>query len=386
MNAPRTPKYRRHCSGGRDRAFVELDGQRTYLGRYGSPESIQRYDQLVAEWLVSGRRRAAEPADLTVVELCARFLKHAKRHYRRADGTPTSTIFNYKSVIPHLTAIYGRVPVTEFGPLSLKAVRQRLIDAGWRRSVINQAMCFIRGIFRWAASAEIVPIAVHEALRAVEPLRWGRTAARESEPIRPVPAAHIRAVRPHISRQVWAMIQLQRLTGMRPGEVVQMRAIDLDTSGRVWAYTPASHKTEHRGHGRTVYLGPRAQVILEPFLKRELTVPLFSPRNAICERAQGTWTHRRANQAETPRMTTRTLRDRYDTASYRRSITRACVAAQMSEWSPNQLRHNAATRLRREFGIDLAATILGHRLGSQVTEIYVEANVARAVEVMARVG
>ena len=65
MNATKTPKYRRHRSGGRDRAFVELDGQRTYLGCYRSPESIQRYDQLVAEWLVSGRRRAVEPSDLT---------------------------------------------------------------------------------------------------------------------------------------------------------------------------------------------------------------------------------------------------------------------------------------------------------------------------------
>ncbi len=85
-------------------------------------------------------------------------------------------------------------------------------------------------------------------------------------------------------------------------------------------------------------------------------------------------------------MTTRTLRDRYNTASYRRSITRACVAAQISEWSPHQLRHNAATRLRREFGIDLAATILGHRLGSQVTEIYAEANVSKAKAVVAKVG
>jgi len=61
MQTPKTPKYRRHRSGGRDRAFVELDGQRTYLGTYGSTESHERYDQLIAEWLVSGRRRASSP-------------------------------------------------------------------------------------------------------------------------------------------------------------------------------------------------------------------------------------------------------------------------------------------------------------------------------------
>ena len=33
------------------------------------------------------------------------------------------------------------------------------------------------------------------------------------------------------------MIELQRLTGMRPGEVVIMRTCDLERSGDVWAYS-----------------------------------------------------------------------------------------------------------------------------------------------------
>ena len=41
----KTPKYRRHRSGGLDRAFVELNGRRIYLGRYGSPGSREKYDQ-----------------------------------------------------------------------------------------------------------------------------------------------------------------------------------------------------------------------------------------------------------------------------------------------------------------------------------------------------
>ena len=55
-------------------------------------------------------------------------------------------------------------------------------------------------------------------------------------------------------------------------------------------------------------------------------------------------------------------------------------------WSPNQLRHNFATRMRRQYGIDVAQTIMGHRLGSAVTEIYAEANVEKAVEIMAKIG
>ncbi len=55
-------------------------------------------------------------------------------------------------------------------------------------------------------------------------------------------------------------------------------------------------------------------------------------------------------------------------------------------WHPHQLRHNAATNLRREYGLDLAQTILGHRMGSIVTELYAEANVSKAMDVVAKIG
>ncbi len=45
-----------------------------------------------------------------------------------------------------------------------------------------------------------------------------------------------------------------------------------------------------------------------------------------------------------------------------------------------------AWKLRREYGIDVAQTILGHRLGSSVTEVYAEANQRRAREVVSKVG
>jgi len=183
------------------------------------------------------------------------------------------------------------------------------------------------------------------------------------------------------------MIELQRLTGMRPGEVLSMRVCDLDMSGVVWTYTPAEHKTEHHGHGRAVFIGPRAQTILRPFLRPELTACLFSPREAEQSRrsldAKG---QRGLGQRETRRKTHRRLGDRYTTESYRRAIARACELAGAPQWSPNQLRHNAATRLRREHGLDVAQTILGHRIGSAITELYAEANVRKARQVMAKVG
>lgn len=107
-------------------------------------------------------------------------------------------------------------------------------------------------------------------LEAVRGLARGRSEARESEPVKPVPDAFVDAVKPLVAPQVWAMVELQRFTGMRPGEVTKMRTCDLDTSGKVWVYTPSSHKTEWRGHERHIYIGPRAQRVLKPWVRPEL--------------------------------------------------------------------------------------------------------------------
>jgi hypothetical protein len=111
--------------------------------------------------------------------------------------------------------------------------------------------------------------------------------------------------------------------------------------------------------------------------------------------------------------------DRYTTCSYRRAIARACdhafpppepLAKQEGEtdahwqkrltkeqkaellawqkahrWHPHQLRHNAATELRREFGIEAARIILGHQ-SAAITEVYAEKDEEQAIEAIKRVG
>jgi hypothetical protein len=45
----RTPSYCHHKATGQ--AVVRIDGKDRYLGKYGSQESRQEYDRLIAEWL-----------------------------------------------------------------------------------------------------------------------------------------------------------------------------------------------------------------------------------------------------------------------------------------------------------------------------------------------
>ena len=248
----RTPSYRLHESW--NLAVVRIGGRDIYLGKHGTPESRERYDRLIAEWLANGRRlppSAGGVNDLTINELILAYWQFAEGYFRK-NGEPTSEVCLIRCALRPLMRLYGGAVAREFGPLGLKACRDEFVKADMCRHTVNLHIGRIRHLFRWAVANEFVPVEVLERLKAVEGLKRGRSAAKESKPVKPVPDAFIEAVRPHVPEQVWAMIELQQLTGMRPGEVTIMRGCDLDTSGKVWEYTPDSHKTEHHGHEHPV--------------------------------------------------------------------------------------------------------------------------------------
>jgi integrase len=68
-----------------------------------------------------------------------------------------------------------------------------------------------------------------ESLQSVAPLKEGRSKARETDRVTPVRQDHIDAVLARLTEPVQAMIRLQLVTGMRPGEVVQMRSCDIES-------------------------------------------------------------------------------------------------------------------------------------------------------------
>jgi integrase len=389
----RIPKYR--CFKPKKLGLVVIDGTQHYLGKYGSPESVAEYNRLVQEWLARIPSLPAPDtpgnADLTVNELMLTFLSgHAELHYRHADGTPTGGLANFRDSFRPLKELYGRATARQFSPLKLKAVRERMIETGLARSTINQRVGRIVHLFKWAVGNELVPPDVHHGLKAVSGLSMGRTRARETSPVKPVPEVSVDAIHPHVSRQVWAMIELQRLTGARPGEVVNMRTCDLDTSGGVWVYTPWRHKTQHHGRERKILLGPRAQEALRSWLRPDATQYLFSPKEAMAEFREEQRRRRKSplypSTRDRPKKTpSRVLRERYSTKSYHHAIGYACDRAGVPRWHPNQLRHNAATRLRKLHGIEVARIILGHST-LVTTQVYAEADMSKALDIMGQFG
>jgi integrase len=293
----RVPSYRLHKQSGQ--AVVTLTdagGRRrdVLLGRHGSPESRAEYVRVLTEWEARGRTLAPWGAQeqtaslLSVNEVILPFWEHARQHYRHPDGTPTNELNDFRLSLKPLREMYGHTLARDFGPLALKAVRQHMIEDNLSRGVINQRVGRVRRMFRWAVENELVPPSVLEGLRAVRGLQKGRSAARERQPVKPVPLASVEAVLPHLRPQVADMVLLQLHSGMRSGELVRIRGIDIDMTGKVWLYRPGSdqgaegeHKTAHRGYHRVIPLGPRCQEIIRRHLKPAIDAYLFSPREVM---------------------------------------------------------------------------------------------------------
>ena len=392
---PKVPSYRHHKPSGL--AVVTLDGRDHYLGKHGSPESRARYDRLIAEYLASGRRLPGKSlaSRYTVGELCEDFLGHAERTYLLKDGSQSREVENVRTALKPLVSLFLDVQAEEFGPKSLILYRDGLVASGLARRTVNQRTSIVRRAFRWATQEERVSPSVLHGLEAVEGLKKGRSGARETDPVQPVPDEDIEAVLPGLPPPVRAMVELQLLTAARPGEVVKMRPCDIDMSGEVWLYRPPEHKNSWREQERVIPIGPNGQAIIHEFLRPGYQERfLFSPTIAEIrrrERARAArktplWpSHVRAQKLKRKARPKRAPRDHYDTVTYARAIRRACKRAKVPVWSPGRLRHNAATRARIQFGLEYASALLGHRQ-VETTQIYSDINQARAIEVAARVG
>lgn len=202
------PKYRKHRASGQ--AIVTLSGFDHYLGPYGTQASKRQYDRLVAEWLENGRHPSLSSFDeITVVELCARYWKFAKGYYVK-DGCCTRVAPAIKQALKYVKDWYGRDQASSFGPLSLKAVRQQMVEDGLSRVYINNHVARIVRMYKWAVGEQLVAPGVHQALAAVSGLLRGRTEAPETAPVTAVEDSVVAQTLPYLSPLVADMVLFQR--------------------------------------------------------------------------------------------------------------------------------------------------------------------------------
>jgi hypothetical protein len=189
------PVYRLHRQSGQAVVTLldALSGRRhdVLLGPHGSPESRQEYARVITEWEANGRRLASRSAegsapDLTVNELCLAYYRHAETYYVK-DGRPTSEPHAIRGAPRYVKALYGHTLARVFGPLALKAVRQKLIDhpvtrkikvtdpqtgevrwvekllqKGLARRNVNKLVARVKRMFGWAVAEELLPARLEE--------------------------------------------------------------------------------------------------------------------------------------------------------------------------------------------------------------------------------
>jgi integrase len=370
----------------------------------------------------------SDPEGVTVNEVLVAYLGHAEQHYRGPDGNPTGEVQHIKVVCRHVRELYGFALASDFGPLALKAVRERFIAVGWCRKTVNQQVERVRRAFKWAAAEELIPFECYHRLTAVTGLQRGRTAARESDPVSPVDDAVVDAVLPFLNRHVRGLVEFQRLTGCRPGEACAIRRADIEMGDPVWLYRPRQHKGSWRGKSRVVAVGPKAQALLREFFTLNLDDYLFSPRCAVeevrAERSAKRRTpcypsHMKRNAAKRKATPRRVPAERYTRTSYFVALSRACDRAfpppaplgqredetaarwrarltpeqreqvrlwqREHRWHPNQLRHSYATKVRKDHGLEAAQVLLGHSR-ADVTQVYAERDEQLAATVAAKIG
>jgi len=339
-------------------AVVYHQGKTVYLGAYGSPESRVAYTRFVAETKNDAVLKLPENnGTVTVADLVTSFLEHV-------EGTTTKQNFGqYRLAIKALLKLYGDgTLVNDFTPRCLKLFRQELINSKRLcRKMVNNHTVRIVTVFTWGVQEELVKPQTDTALKAVKSLPEGYPGTFDHPEREDVPDEVVIRTLPFLPPTIRVMVKIQRLTGMRPCEVFNMKVgeIDCKTDPELWLYRLPTHKTQKKTKRKKIVpLSKIEQELIAPYLEnKKPDDAVFSPHEA------------RAELIAIKGRTNLKPRDFFDKDIYRRAVMNAIDKGnrtlpkdnQIPHWTPYQLRHSASSAMEiEEDGIDKAQALLGH--------------------------
>lgn len=390
MPRPRlaVPKYKLDKKTGR--AFATVGNRKIWLGRHGTPESKQQYQQFLATLDATRRTDPVPPPPplgrpQLVSEVVVGFLERCLGQYSKSEAAL------YRAAVGVLITSAGAMDATEFGPRALSDVRDAMVAKGWTREHVNAQVRRVRAVFRWAETLELVPGGAWFRLRSLAGLKAGTVPSQRV--VQPADDGAVERTLRFLSPTVAGMVRFQRLTGCRPQDVCNLHPDRIDRSEEVWVYRPEQHKGAWRGQSREVYIGPKAQEVITGRLDGG---HVFSPRRAWQEesdRRRAGGKGRKAGWVD--RGPPARVSGSYGTRAYDLAIERAVDRANASaaadgvaeipHWRPNQLRHAAGTEFREKFGLDVAQKLMGHK-NARTTERYAKPVDRAAVDAAGQVG
>jgi integrase len=318
---------------------------------------------------------------LTIAEGWEQWLKYIdSRGLYMKHGQPTTTRRNYRNAMAWVLRLYASLLANDFGPYNLNICRDEMDRSGLARRTINSYVGKIRIVWDWLARQGYVDGNTVVALGAVRSLHE-REGGYETARILSVGLDRVEPILKRVSPPIRAMLSVCTWSGCRIGEAIVMRTCDLkdehyaipdQLKGRCWVYEPYRHKTEHRGTKRLILLGPQAISIIEPWLRP--TDPegyLFRPYESLVAFNKG----RGKGKPSTWKSTATLDKARpYTYAAISRAITKACKELGVPHWHSHQLRHLAATRLAKQYGVEITQILLGH-IDPKTTLQYIDPDV-----------
>lgn len=150
----------------------------------------------------------------TIAELSKAYLQHVDTYYIDCKGDKTLEPYKIRYAIRTFVELFGSVSVEIFGPLKLIQVREELIKQNICRKTINQRIGIIKRMFKWAVSRQLVSAIIYQSLLTVDGLKRGRSAAKESLPVKPIDEKYVYALLPYLTPVLSTIVQIQLLLNM----------------------------------------------------------------------------------------------------------------------------------------------------------------------------
>ncbi|MCL2305720.1 MAG: hypothetical protein FWC43_10285 [Planctomycetaceae bacterium] len=179
------------------------------------------------------KTQSSEPLNAALEYTLAELLDVFFRH-NRIDKTDE---YGIRKAFKQLGEMFpdGPPPVSAFKAGYLVKFMHHLGTMDYAQSEVRRKFKFIRRVFNWGGQSRydletwdklpaIIPAAFISEMNAI---KMDSIHGHENSERKDAPEEHIEAVLKHLPPHIGDMLRVQRLTGMRPGEVCKMRVADI---------------------------------------------------------------------------------------------------------------------------------------------------------------
>lgn len=306
----------------------------------------------------NARRLLSQP--LLLSQVLPAYFNFCKTYYRLPNGSISRDVYNIEKAFTELTDANAPAELTKE---HLNRARDEMLERGLCRKYINQRIGRVRRCIAWMHELNYVSDKCAMMAKVYRNLPAFRSSARETDPVEAVEWSVVERTLTHLHDPWKSMVLLQWYTGMRPGEVCNLTISEVIRTSEPWIIDKGkNHKTAWKQKKRRLAVGPQAREILSHWIK-------------IAEINERQFLFRGRQNIKTCILP----------VGYSHAIAKICKKHGIPTWTPNQLRHAYATRVRAAFGLDAAQSMLGHS-SADISQIYAELDYSKQAAIAAKLG